>query len=276
MSPHPKGSFRHKLHEIIFEAETPGGKIFDVLLLCTIVASVVVVLLETVEPLHDEYGRLFYTLEWIFTIVFTIEYLLRIYSVMHPRTYMLSFYGIIDLLAILPTYLSLVVAGTQSLLVLRALRLLRVFRIFKLVHFLNEGRLIMAAVRNSAAKITVFLFFILLLEIIIGAVMYLVEGGANDTFSSIPQSIYWAIVTLTTVGYGDITPITNLGKFLSALVMMIGYAIIAVPTGIISAELVRTLPMRKRITTEACESCGRDVVDPEARFCKYCGEKLNA
>ncbi len=266
--------FREKLHEVIFEADTPAGKAFDVILLISILASVLVVLLESVPSLHDRFIDEFNILEWFFTIIFSIEYVLRLYCVLRPLKYATSFYGVIDLLSILPTYLSLIFSGTHYLLVIRALRLMRVFRIFKLGHFIREGRVLINALRASRFKITVFMTFVLLLVTIIGAVMYLVEGGANTNFSSIPKSIYWAVVTLTTVGYGDITPVTNLGQFLSALVMILGYAVIAVPTGIVSVELMRS-EESSGTSTQVCRHCSREGHDPDAIFCKYCGEPLH-
>ncbi|HMQ91205.1 MAG TPA: ion transporter [Flavilitoribacter sp.] len=269
----PFSPTREKLHEIIFEADTPAGKAFDIALLILISASVLVVMLESVNYIQVKYADLFWALEWVFTVLFTIEYALRIYSVYSPRKYMTSFFGVIDLLAILPAYLSVFLVGAQYFLVVRALRLLRVFRILKLGYFLKEGETLMRAVRASLAKITVFLFFVLLLVLIIGSLMYLVEGGRNEGFSSIPRSIYWAIVTLTTVGYGDITPRTDIGQFLSAAVMLLGYAIIAVPTGIVTGELIRS-SQKAEITTKACRYCSREGHNADAKFCKYCGEEL--
>ncbi|MCB0638857.1 MAG: ion transporter [Lewinella sp.] len=268
----PRSPLREQLHEVIFEADTPMGKAFDIILLIFISISVVVVMLESMAPLQARHQELFFILEWGFTIIFTIEYFLRIYAVYRPMNYMTSFFGVIDLLAILPSYLSLFIAGTHYLLVIRALRLMRVFRIFKLGHFLSGSRVILNAMRASIPKITVFLVFVILLVIVIGAVMYLVEGGGNAGFSSIPRSIYWAIVTLTTVGYGDITPATGVGQFLSAAVMLLGYAIIAVPTGIVTGELITA---SRSTNTEACRYCGAEGHDDDAVFCKYCGEKLN-
>lgn len=263
---------RERLHEIIFEADTPAGKTFDIILLVLIAASVLTVMLESISDYQLRFGRLFMTLEWIFTVLFTIEYLLRLYSVYRPMKYATSFFGIIDLLAVLPSYLSLVVAGTQYFLVIRALRLLRIFRIFKLGHFMKEGFVLVHALKASRTKIFVFLYSVLLIVIIIGAVMYLVEGAVNDSFSSIPRSIYWAIVTLTTVGYGDITPSTSFGQFLSAIVMILGYAIIAVPTGIVTTEIIAS---NKKTNTQACRFCGREGHDNDAVYCKYCGSRLN-
>ena len=270
-----KNKLKEKIHEIIFEADTPAGKLFDVVLLILIMASVLVVMLESVQGLQARYSNFFYALEWAFTVIFTIEYLLRLYCVYRPAKYATSFFGVIDLLAILPAYISLFIYGTQYLLVIRALRLLRVFRIFKLGHFMSEGEVIVRALKASRAKITVFLTFILLLVVIIGSVMYLVEGGQNEDFSSIPRSIYWTIVTLTTVGYGDITPATELGQFLSAFIMILGYAILAVPTGIVSAEMVADRQRPPRNNTQSCRYCGREGHADDAVYCKYCGEKLN-
>ncbi len=264
---------KEKLHEVIFEADTPMGKQFDVILMIVIIASVIIVMLETVPSLHDKYFGLFYVLEWVFTIFFTIEYLLRLYCVYRPVKYARSFFGIIDLLAILPTYLSVFLLGAQSLLVIRILRLMRVFRIFKLGHFLAEGDQLLRALKASRARITVFMLFVILMVTIIGAVMYIVEGGQEGSgFSSIPHSTYWAIVTLTTVGYGDITPVTNLGRFFSAIVMMLGYAVIAVPTGIVSVEIFKT---SNSTNTQNCRYCGEEGHDDDALHCKYCGELLN-
>lgn len=272
--PNTRSALREHLHEIIFEADTPEGKFFDVALLIVIVASVLVVVLESVAELNVKYLSLFRSLEWIFTIIFTIEYMLRLYCVYRPWKYALSFFGIVDLLAIFPTYLSLFVTGTQYFIVIRALRLLRVFRIFKLGHFLDEGNIIMSALRASRAKITVFLTFVLLMVTIIGSLMYLVEGGLEDTdFENIPKGIYWAVVTLTTVGYGDITPKSGIGQFLSAIVMILGYAVIAVPTGIVSAEFISK--SRAGLTTQACRYCGQEGHADDAIYCKYCGEKLH-
>lgn len=268
-----RNPLKEKLHEIIFEADTPTGKLFDIALLIAISTSVILVMLESVASIQAQFNRAFYIAEWAFTIFFTIEYFLRLYSVYRPLKYATSFFGIIDLLAIIPTYLSVFIIGTHYFLVIRALRLLRIFRIFKLGHFLVEGSMIIRALKASRAKITVFLTFVMLMVIIIGALMYLVEGGANPSFSSIPRSIYWAIVTLTTVGYGDITPVTSIGQFLSAAVMILGYGVLAVPTGIVSAEFIRGNNLSTN--TQACRFCGKEGHDDDAEYCKYCGEKLN-
>ncbi|MBX2873380.1 MAG: ion transporter [Saprospiraceae bacterium] len=272
--PIQRNKTKESIHEVIFEADTPMGRTFDISLLVVISISVVIVMLESVDYIQVKYASLFFVLEWIFTIIFTIEYGLRLYSVYRPIKYMTSFFGVIDLLAILPAYLSLFFAGTHYFIVIRALRLIRIFRIFKLGHFLKEGAIITNALRASRAKIFVFLMSVTLLVIIIGAFMYVVEGGNNDSFSSIPRSIYWAIVTLTTVGYGDIVPRTELGQFFSAVVMILGYAIIAVPTGIVSAEMVNATSDMKN-NTQACRYCGGEGHDDDAVHCKYCGEILN-
>ena len=268
-----KGTLKEKLHEIIFEADTPAGKAFDVLLLIFITASVIVVMLESVLSIQVKYGWWLDLLEWLFTFVFTIEYVLRLYSVYRPIKYATSFFGVVDLLSILPAYLSLIFIGSEYFLVIRILRLLRVFRIFKLAHFLKEGRLLVKALQASRARITVFLTFVVVLTIIIGSIMYLIEGGAESGFTSIPNAIYWAVVTLTTVGYGDITPVTALGQFFSAVVMILGYAIIAVPTGIVTAEIIKE--GKNMANTQSCRNCGAEGHDDDAIFCKYCGAKLN-
>lgn len=271
----PLSPWREKIHEIIFEADTPAGKAFDVTLLVLIIASVIAVMLETVSGIQLRFGRTLFVLEWLFTIAFTVEYILRLLSVRRPLKYATSFFGIIDLLAIVPTYLEFFFVGSHYLMVVRALRLLRVFRIFKLAHFLKEGAVITTALRASRAKITVFLVFILLMVIIIGSIMYLVEGGEDDTgFTSIPRGIYWAIVTLTTVGYGDIAPATPFGQFLAAIVMIMGYGVIAVPTGIVTSEIVNA-KTSEQISTQSCPSCIEEGHDADALYCKYCGEELH-
>lgn len=270
-----KNQIRDRIHEIIFEADTKAGKRFDLIIMILITLSVFTVMLESVSSIQWEYSEIFYVLEWIFTIVFSIEYILRLYSVRYPLRYATSFYGIIDLLAIIPTYLSVFFLGTQSLLVIRALRLMRVFRIFRLGHFMSEGIIIMRAMQASRVKISIFLFFIIIVVTIIGAVMYLVEGSYEGSpFTSIPTSVYWAIVTLTTVGFGDITPVTGLGQFLSAVVMVLGYAVIAVPTGIVSSEIIQGSKLVHE-NTQACRYCAREGHADDAVFCKYCGNILN-
>ena len=265
-------SFKERVHEIIFEADTPMGKLFDVVLLVAIVASVITVMLESIDHLNRDYATLFLYLEWFFTIIFTIEYVLRLYIVHTKLKYATSFYGVIDLLSILPAYLSLFFTGTQYLLVIRAMRLLRIFRIFKLGQFMKEADVIARSLKASKLKILVFLLFILIIVTIVGAMMYLIEGETNPSFTSIPRSVYWAIVTLTTVGYGDIAPTTTLGQFLSSIVMILGYAVIAVPTGIVSAEFAKDY---KKINTTSCQNCASEGHDEDAVYCKYCGEHLD-
>ena len=267
--------WRHRLHEVIFEADTPAGRTFDIVLLVLIVLSVATVMLESVEQFRTLYGMELLVLEWVFTVLFTVEYALRLLAVKRPSAYALSFFGVVDLLAILPTYLSLFLFGTQALVVVRAIRLLRIFRVLKLGNYLDESQVISKSLTASRRKISVFLFAIAMIVMIIGAVMSLVEGEQNPGFSSIPLSVYWAIVTLTTVGFGDITPQTGLGQFLSAVIMIIGYAIIAVPTGIVSAEMVEQNRKRKGLGTQACRFCGETDHDVDARFCKTCGHALN-
>lgn len=271
------GPARAKMHEVIFEAETKAGKRFDIILLIAILASVIIVILESVPAYQEKYGTFFVTLEWVFTIFFTIEYILRLYTVYHPRKYATSFFGIIDLMSILPTYLSFIFAGTHSLMIVRGLRLLRVFRIFKLGNFLTEGQIIISALKASRAKISVFIIFVLIMVSIFGSIMYLVEGSQNPQFDSIPRSIYWAIVTLTTVGYGDISPVTSFGQFIAAIIMISGYAIIAVPTGIVTAEAMDAANRKRKnkVTSQTCRYCSEEGHDKDAIHCKYCGEKLN-
>jgi voltage-gated potassium channel len=267
----PSSHWRQKLHEVIFEADTRAGRSFDLALLVLILASVAVVLLESVPSVRTRYGRELWAAEWGFTILFTIEYLLRLLSVRHPSRYVRSFFGIVDLIAVLPTYLSVLLPGAQALLVVRSLRLLRVFRILKLAEFLGEARVLTQALRASARKIAVFIQTVLVMVLIVGSLMYLIETPEAG-FTSIPQSIYWAIVTMTTVGYGDIAPQTVLGKILASLVMILGYGIIAVPTGIVTVELSRSRPAG--VSTQSCPACGAEGHDMDALFCKRCGSRL--
>jgi voltage-gated potassium channel len=267
-----KITFKQKLYAVIFEAETFGGRLFDAILLVLILLSVVVVSLESVLELRRKYYPVFRNLEWGFTVFFTVEYLLRIYSTPRPLKYMFSFFGLVDLMAIIPTYLSLFLVGAQYLLVVRVLRLLRIARIFKLTRFINEGNVLSRAIRASLTKIMVFLGVVLTMVVIVGSLMYVIEGAANG-FTSIPKSIYWAIVTLTTVGYGDIAPATTAGQFLASIVMVLGYGIIAVPTGIVSVELARS--DREMAASRICPNCHREGHPVEANFCFYCGYKLN-
>lgn len=267
-------STREKLYTIIFEADTKAGKAFDISLLLCIVLSVVVIMLESVSALQLQYGDWLRALEWIFTIIFTAEYLARIWTVRNRLKYVLSFYGILDLIALLPSYIAIFIAGTQSLMVIRSLRLIRMFRILKLSRYVGEGQNLLRALRASQHKITVFLVTVISSVIIAGTVMYLIEGAKNG-FTDIPTSIYWAVVTMTTVGYGDIAPKTGLGQGIASIIMILGYGIIAVPTGIVSAEMVNS-KRREDISTQVCMHCYRDGHDPDAVFCKYCGNKINS
>ncbi len=262
---------KEKLYVIVFEADTRAGKYFDVALLIIILLSVLLVLLESVPSFRQEYQEEFLISEWIITGIFTIEYILRIWIVQKPWKYIFSFFGIIDFLAVIPTFIGLLLVGYQSILVIRVLRLLRVFRILKLTRYSLAGKMLSRAIWSSRAKISVFLFSVLLLVTIVGTLMYLIEGEPSG-FTSIPQSIYWAIVTLTTVGYGDISPATPLGQFLASMVMIMGYAIIAVPTGIVTAEMIK--PSEKQ-NTQVCPECLHDEHDNDALYCKKCGAVLN-
>ena len=275
-APEEGASWRARLHTVIFEADTPAGKAFDVILLGLIALSIVTVMLESVDSFKADYQNELLALEWVFTIAFTIEYVLRLLIVKRPSAYALSFFGIVDLLAILPTYLSLFVFGTQALTVVRAVRLLRVFRVLKLGNYLSESKVITESLKASQRKISVFLFAVTMIVMIVGAIMYVIEGETNPGFSSIPLTVYWAIVTLTTVGFGDITPQTSLGQFISAFVMIIGYAVIAVPTGIVTAEFANQQNIAKKLSTQVCRLCGEDEHDPDANFCKGCGHSLSA
>ena len=267
-----KTNWRTALHNTIYESNTVAGKIFDVSLIVLIIASIIVVMLDSIESYHNKYGEVFFILEWTFTILFTLEYALRLISLQRPLLYVTSFLGIIDLLAIIPSYLSVFFLGAHSLLVFRALRLLRIFRIFKLTHFLTEIEFLKTAVSSSLKKIAIFMLVVLSLVIILGSVMYLVEGRENG-FSNIPDSIYWAIVTITTVGYGDISPVTPLGKLIASIMMFIGYGIIAVPTGIVTSEMA-LIARAKKHSSETCPNCGLEGHELDARFCKRCGAKL--
>ncbi len=264
-------SWRARVHEVIYEADTPAGKAFDVVLICLIVLSVITVMLDSVQPISDVHGELLRGIEWGFTVLFTVEYLLRLLSVGQALRYATSFFGIVDLVAILPTYLSVFIPGGQTLLAVRVLRLLRVFRVLKLGHHVKEAGVLIRALRAARYKFTVFLATVLTLVVILGSLIYLVEGAANG-FTSIPRSVYWAIVTVTTVGYGDIAPQTNIGQFFAAITMMIGYAIIAVPTGIVTVELSRAV--RHEVSTQACPRCSREGHDTDATHCRFCGARL--
>ncbi len=276
MEKNKNNSLKHHLHVIILEADTPYGKTFDIMLLLSILASVLVVMLDSVASVSEKYSNLFFYLEWMFTIFFTIEYVLRIYVTKNPiKNYVFTFYGIIDLLAILPTYLSLIVSGTHFLMVIRIFRLLRVFRILKLGRYVGATQVLRDSFMNSRHKIAVFLEIIATIVVLMGSIMYIIEGPANG-FTSIPRGIYWAIVTLTTVGYGDIAPATVAGQFIASAIMIMGYAIIAVPTGIMSSEVTRNEKRKKiSLNTQICENCNCDNHDDDAKFCKKCGNSLH-
>lgn len=268
-------SRRERIWRIIFLSDTRLGQLFDIVLLILIAASVCIVMLESVESLRALHGLKFLVLEWVFTLIFTVEYLTRLWVVRRKRRYALSFFGIVDLLSILPTYIAIFFVGTQYLMVIRILRLLRMFRVLKMAHHFGQANVLMNALRTSAPKISVFIFFILTLVSIEGTLMYIVEGASNPGFSSIPQSIYWAIVTVTTVGYGDVAPLTVFGKILSSIIMLSGFAIIAVPAGIVSAEIGRE-NLALRMDKRRCEECGWTGHDPAAIYCKHCSSKLQA
>ena len=272
--------WRKKLHDVIFLADTPAGKTFDVVLIVAIVLSVIVVMLDTVESYSTRYGEILLTLEWIFTGLFTVEYVLRLLTAPSARRYAGSFFGLVDLFAVLPSYLSLLFPPGRFLLVVRGLRVLRVFRVLKLVEYVGEAAVLGRALRASRVKITVFLVSVLTVVLIVGAAMYLVEGPESG-FTSIPRAAYWAIVTLTTVGYGDIAPQSSVGQALASLVMILGYGIIAVPTGIVTVELGRAAERRPSPTAAAaagsgpeCRKCGMENHLPDSRFCRGCGEAL--
>ncbi len=267
----PPGGFRSRLHEIIFEADTPAGRMFDLLLLLAIATSVLVVVLESVAGVRARAGPTLRVLEWVFTVLFTVEYILRLASVREPLRYARSFFGVIDLVAILPTYLSVLLPGAQSLLAVRLLRLLRIFRVLKLAEYLRESKVLAQAMRASGRKIAVFLLVVVTIVVIVGALMYVIEGEEHG-FSSIPISIYWAIVTLTTVGYGDLAPATTLGRALAVVLMLTGYVIIAVPTGIVTVELTRATALP--VSTQACPACGLGAHEVDAAYCRRCGAKL--
>lgn len=263
--------WRFRLHEIIFEADTPGGKLFDVALLAAILGSVAAVMLDSVAAVQARYGAWLFGLEWGFTVLFTIEYAARLASVRYPSRYATSFFGVVDLLAIVPTYLSLFLPGSQALLVVRVLRVVRVFRVLKLGHYLAGAEELAQALRNSRPKIVVFLATVVSIAVVMGALLYLIEGEESG-FTSIPRGVYWAIVTMTTVGYGDIYPETVPGRLAAAVLMIAGYAIIAVPTGIVSVAIAQRA--RHPVSTQACLACSAEGHDVDAEFCKYCGESL--
>lgn len=265
--------WRDRLWRVIFLSDTPAGRAFDVVLLLLISASVLVVMLESVEPLRNAHQHVFLTLEWAFTLMFTVEYIARVLTVRNPKGYALSFFGVVDLLSLLPSYVALFIPGTQYLMVIRVLRLLRMFRILKMARHFGQANVLLAALRESSPKIAVFLLGVITLVTIESTFMYLAEGSRNPGFSSIPQSIYWGIVTITTVGYGDVAPQTVIGKFIASVIMLTGFSIIAVPTGIVTAEIGRRL---RQITMDErrCPGCGWTGHDPAANFCKHCGRTL--
>ncbi|MES9958404.1 MAG: ion transporter [Sedimenticola sp.] len=267
-----RNPLRRRVHEVIFEADTRWGKLFDALLLVTILIAITAVMLESVEAYRIEYGTLLTTVEWGVTLLFTIEYALRLWCVRRPFHYAKSFFGIVDLLAIVPTYLSVIFAGSQSLMVIRSIRLLRVFRVFKLARYLGEVISLMHALRATRHKITVFLSMVLALALILGTLMYVVEGEAGG-FTSIPAGVYWAIVTLTTVGYGDLAPLTLPGQIIASIGMLLGYSMIIIPIGIFAVEVVKR--HGKEPTSHACPNCMREGHDTDAIHCKFCGSPLH-
>ena len=273
MSQQSTPSWKSRAHEIIYEADTPAGKAFDVGLLIVIVLSIVLVMLESIPGMNERYYWEFYTAEWIITAIFTIEYILRIIVINKPARYIFSFYGIVDLLSTLPTYIAILGGGHNLLFAVRALRLLRIFRILKITRYIGESNKLLLALRNSRAKILVFLYAVIILCVIMGTIMYLVEGPENG-YTSIPTGIYWCIVTLTTVGFGDIHPVTPLGQFIASLIMITGYGIIAVPTGIVTSEFTRRnqdIP----INTQVCPHCNESKHLDKAEYCHNCGKLLN-
>ncbi len=264
-------TWRLRLRKVIFESDTQAGRVFDIALFWAILASMATVMLDSVASVRESYGTIIGVVEWFFTILFTIEYMLRLYSAPIRLRYATGFFGVVDLLSVLPTYLDFVFGGLQSLLILRVFRLLRIFRVFRLGKHMGEARTLVTALEKSVPKITVFLSTVLSIVLVVGALMYLLEGEANG-FTSIPRSIYWAIVTMTTVGYGDISPKTAIGQVVASVLMILGYGIMAVPTGIVAAEL--THETRHASAGAICGECGTAGHDPGARFCKNCGGEL--
>ena len=272
--PDEKGSLREWLYITIFQSSTPAGKLFDVMLFVAIALNIILLMLESVQPIQQKYEATFRILDYFFLVLFSIEYILRLYCVKSQKRYAKSFYGIIDLLSILPSYLEFVYPQWHMLMLIRSFRLLRIFRIFRMVKFLDESRSLMFALIRSSRKIFIFLFFVVLLAIFLGSLMYVVEFEKNSGFNSIPQSIYWAIVTITTVGYGDIAPVTALGKVIASFIMILGYAIIAVPTGIMSASVIQE--SNRKVIDVKCPRCGAGNHAKDALYCKKCGENLSA
>lgn len=270
-----KKNWKSALYEVIYEADTRAGKIFDIILFILIITSILLVMIESVEEWDKKYHDFLNISEWVITILFSLEYVARIIAVDKPKKYILSFYGIIDLLSTIPKYLSFFFVGSQSLVAFRALRLLRVFRILKLTRYIGESTNLMRALKASRAKIIVFLSFVLIVCVILGTVMYLVESNVDSGFTSIPRSVYWAIVTLTTVGFGDITPVTALGQFISSIIMILGYAIIAIPTGIVSSEMTRVKTKDVQSNTQRCSNCFHNKHQDDAEYCLKCGNSLD-
>ncbi|WP_086478066.1 MULTISPECIES: ion transporter [Arenibacter] len=267
-------NWKSKLHEVIYGTHTKAGRLFDLILLGLIVYSVIIVMLESVPNIDKKYHAFLNISEWVVTILFTIEYILRIITINRPKKYIFSFFGVVDFLSTIPKYLSLLLVGSQFITAFRILRLLRIFRILKLVRFVGESNKLIRALSASKTKIFVFVFFVIIISVILGTVMYIVEGPQNG-YSSIPHSIYWTVVTLTTVGYGDISPQTPLGQFIATMIMIIGYGIIAVPTGIVSAEYASNISDKKKMDQgRACQNCGADVLLNDAYYCRQCGFKL--
>lgn len=266
--------WRFRWHEIIFEADTPKGKAFDIGLLVTIVASILIVMLQSVSTINQEYGKILNIADWVITIGFSIEYALRIACVRRPWRYIFSFWGLVDLLSVLPTYVALVIPGSHYLSVVRVLRLIRIFRIFKLNSYIQESRVLLEALKAARPKIVVFLLVVMSLILVMGTTVYVIENFADDSseFTSIPKAIYWAIVTITTVGYGDIAPQTVLGQTIAAIAMILGYAIIIVPSGIFSVEIIAA--SKAQTNTQVCLTCTKEGHDDDASYCKYCGSKL--
>ena len=263
---------RQKIKTIIFGTETKAGKLFDEILIVIIILSIITVLLDSVAIYNEQYGNILYYAEWFFTILFSIEYLLRIYCIRLPSSYVFSFYGIVDLLSVIPTYVSVLFPGTQALAVIRILRVLRIFRILKLFQYMGEANHLAKALKSSKKKIFIFLFVVINIVIVLGSFMYLIEGEAAG-YTSIPKSIYWSIVTLTTVGYGDIAPLTPIGQAISALIMLIGYSIIAVPTGIVTTELTFSKVDSENKTV--CAVCDKDNLIKNSLYCRHCGAKID-
>jgi voltage-gated potassium channel len=270
-----KSQWREKLHEVIYEADTPSGKLFDVILLILIFVSIIFVMLESVKGLDPWVYEFLYKAEWVVTILFSLEYILRIISIKRPSRYIFSFYGLIDFFSTIPLYVSLLFPGGGSALItVRALRLLRVFRILKVSRYIGESNKLIKALKDSKAKISVFLFAVIILCLIFGTAMYMIEGEKSG-FTNIPVSLYWCIVTLTTVGFGDIHPITPLGQFLASIIMILGYGVIAVPTGIVSAEFSKSNSDKSVTNTQSCYNCNEKKHLDEADFCHNCGYHLH-